>query len=55
MIDHVLSKFRRDEMPFVQDSVSIAADAVETILGDGTDTAMNRFNSLKPNDCILDK
>jgi len=42
--DHVLSKFgkrARDEMAV---TIQEAADAVETILSDGVDAAMNRYN-----------
>lgn len=55
MVDHVLSRFRRDESQTVHESVMRAADAVETILSSGIEMAMNRFNALKPSEGRLDK
>ncbi len=45
MVDHVLSKFKRAEMPFVRDAIDRAADAVESYLSDGPEPTMNRFNA----------
>jgi len=42
--DYVLSKFRKDELPVIKEAIVTAADAVECIVKDGADTAMNRFN-----------
>lgn len=42
--DYVLSKFRKDEIPLVKDAIHRAADAVVTILNEGVDKAMNKFN-----------
>lgn len=42
--DYVLSKFGRDEVPLIKDAIQGAADAVVTILTEGPDKAMNRFN-----------
>lgn len=42
--DHVLNKFSKRERTEVDVTVEQAADAVETILRDGVDAAMNRFN-----------
>lgn len=47
MVDHVLSRFRRDERPIVLDSIISAGDAVETILESGIEQAMNCFNPTK--------
>jgi PTH1 family peptidyl-tRNA hydrolase len=44
VIDHVLSKFNRDELDAIREAIPRAADAVEAILSDGLDAAMNRFN-----------
>jgi PTH1 family peptidyl-tRNA hydrolase len=44
VIDHVLSKFNRDELDAVREAIPRSADAVEAILSDGLDAAMNRFN-----------
>jgi PTH1 family peptidyl-tRNA hydrolase len=42
--DHVLNRFGKRERTEVDVTVEQAADAVETIVRDGVDTAMNRFN-----------
>lgn len=44
MIDHVLSKFERTELEPIAQAIESAADAVETILSEGVEAAMNRFN-----------
>ena len=43
--DHVLRTPGRAEKKELEVSVEVAADAVECILQDGIDVAMNRFNS----------
>jgi PTH1 family peptidyl-tRNA hydrolase len=40
----VLKKFKKDEIPFVHDAVLHAADAVDGIVKNGVDSAMNTFN-----------
>ena len=42
---YVLRPFRSQELPVIEEAVQRAADAVETILTDGVERAMNRFNS----------
>jgi len=42
--DHVLNKFSKRERAEVDVTIEQAADAVETILREGVDAAMNRFN-----------
>ncbi|HEX5614001.1 MAG TPA: aminoacyl-tRNA hydrolase [Acidimicrobiia bacterium] len=42
--DHVLSAFSKRERTEIDVAVERAADAVECILADGVDVAMNRFN-----------
>jgi PTH1 family peptidyl-tRNA hydrolase len=42
--DHVLNRFSKRERAEVDVTIEQAADAVETILRDGVDAAMNRFN-----------
>lgn len=42
--DYVLSKFRKDETTLIKDAIVKAADAVEIIMKDGIEKAMNRFN-----------
>lgn len=44
LADHVLSRFSKEELPVVRDSVSRAADAIEVIISSGIEAAMNRFN-----------
>jgi len=41
---HVLGRFRRDQLELVADMVDRAADAVEVIVREGAEPAMNRFN-----------
>jgi len=43
-VDHVLSPFRKDEIPLVEEAVETAADAVEVLLDEGIEAAMNRYN-----------
>ncbi|HXU03399.1 MAG TPA: aminoacyl-tRNA hydrolase [Polyangia bacterium] len=42
--DYVLSDFSRAEAAVLADLVGRAADAVEAVVGDGLNAAMNRFN-----------
>ncbi len=42
--DYVLKKFGRDELKVVEEAVSRASDAVEAVLADGLEAAMNAFN-----------
>lgn len=48
MVDYVLSRFSRTEMPIIREVISRAADAAEAILTEGVDQAMNQFNALLP-------
>lgn len=43
-IDHVLSRFSRAERKIADEAIMDAADAVEMILSDGLEAAMNRYN-----------
>jgi PTH1 family peptidyl-tRNA hydrolase len=43
-IDHVLGELTRNERAAVDDAVRRAADAIESIVGKGVETAMNEFN-----------
>jgi PTH1 family peptidyl-tRNA hydrolase len=43
-VNHVLNRFSKRERAEVDVTVEQAADAVESIVADGVDTAMNRFN-----------
>jgi PTH1 family peptidyl-tRNA hydrolase len=42
--DYVLSKFRKNELPEIKEVIMTAADAVESIIKEGPDKAMNKFN-----------
>ena len=44
VIDHVLSKFNREELDAIREAIPRAADAVEAILAEGLEAAMSRFN-----------
>ena len=45
LADYVLGHFGRAEKPVMDEAIGRACDAVETILSDGPDAAMNRFNA----------
>ncbi len=42
--DYVLKKFGRDELKVVEPAVSRASDAIEAVLSEGLEAAMNEFN-----------
>jgi peptidyl-tRNA hydrolase, PTH1 family len=42
--DYVLSKFRRDELPLLREAVASAVDAIRSVITEGVEKAMNRFN-----------
>ncbi len=44
MRGHVLSRFRKEETPLVEEAVQLASDAIECAIKEGFDIAMNRFN-----------
>jgi PTH1 family peptidyl-tRNA hydrolase len=44
LVGHVLSRFAADEAGVMAEAYQRAADAVETALAEGFETAMNRFN-----------
>ena len=44
-VDHVLGRFSEDEADAVNDAIRRAAEAVECLLSDGINIAMNRFNT----------
>lgn len=44
MVGHVLSKFRKEELPVMEEAYERAADAVECAVREGFELAMNRFN-----------
>lgn len=45
LADFVLSKFSKDEILDINDSIETAAEAVESITKHGINTAMNQFNN----------
>ena len=47
LADYVLSHFSKGEWEMMEDAFKEAADAVEVMIADGADTAMNRFNAKK--------
>jgi PTH1 family peptidyl-tRNA hydrolase len=46
--DHVLSRVSKRDRDALEVTIEEAADAVETILRDGVDAAMNRYNTRTP-------
>lgn len=42
--DYVLSKFRKDELPLVREAVSNAVHVIRSVVAEGVDKAMNKFN-----------
>ena len=44
-VDHVLGRFSAEEAPAVNDAITRAAEAVECLLSEGIDVAMNRYNT----------
>lgn len=43
-VEHVLSSFAEEERAAAEESIGLAADAVEFVLTEGIDAAMNRYN-----------
>ncbi|GIV19693.1 MAG: peptidyl-tRNA hydrolase [Armatimonadota bacterium] len=48
MVEYVLSRFLPQEQPIIEEAVQRAADAVETVIAEGVQAAMNRFNAQNP-------
>jgi PTH1 family peptidyl-tRNA hydrolase len=46
LADHVLSRFGPEELETAREVVARAADAVEIVVAEGIEAAMNRFNAL---------
>ena len=44
-VEHVLGRFSDEEKPAVDSAIARAADAVECLLSEGIDIAMNRYNT----------
>ena len=47
MVGHVLGRFRKEEIPLIEEAVERAADAIECALLEGFEMAMNRFNLIE--------
>lgn len=48
MVEYVLSRFSPQEQEVMDEALQRAADAVETVLAEGVQSAMNRFNANPP-------
>ena len=46
--DHVLDRFSKRDRTLIDVTIEDAADAIELILSDGVDAAMNRYNTRNP-------
>lgn len=44
LVDYVLGHFHKEEMPIIEDALKRAGDAVEAIMADGIESAMNKYN-----------
>ncbi len=44
--DYVLARFRKEELPQIKEAVSRAVDSIYSVITEGADKAMNRFNAL---------
>ena len=44
LADYVLGRFSKDEQPIIREGVDKAREAVATILREGAQSAMNKFN-----------
>ncbi len=47
LADFVIGGFTKEEVPILEETVDKAVNAVECIIGSGTDIAMNRYNTKK--------
>lgn len=47
MVQHVLSRFKPEELPVIETACNTAADALECVIKEGFEMAMNRFNPLR--------
>jgi len=44
--DYVLAKFKKEEMLLIKEAVKRAVDSIYSVITEGVDRAMNRFNAL---------
>lgn len=42
--DYVLSKFKKDELPLIKEAINKAVEAIQRIITEGVEKAMNRLN-----------
>lgn len=54
MVDHVLGKITGDERKIMNDVIKIASDALDSIMKDGIQGAMNQYNSYKHESLITE-
>lgn len=47
LVDYVLGRFSKSDREAVEEAADRAVEAIRTIIADGPDAAMNRFNSVK--------
>ena len=47
LADHVLSGFDRDTEPLIRKVIAVAGEAVLTVMKEGSEAAMNKYNGLK--------
>lgn len=45
LANFVLSRFPKDDLPYIKEAVDNASDSIETFLKSGIDSAMNKYNS----------
>ncbi len=48
LVDHVLGRFSREEVPLIEEGKKAACQAVGIIIGQGVEAAMNQMNVKKP-------
>lgn len=47
LVDYVLGRFSKNDREAVEEAADRAVEAIRTIIADGPDAAMNRFNAVK--------
>ena len=45
-MDHVLGRFHKNEKASAKQIVGLAVDCIDTIIAEGIEAAMNRFNGM---------
>ncbi|MFH1783858.1 MAG: aminoacyl-tRNA hydrolase, partial [bacterium] len=49
--NYVLKAFAKGEKKMVQDVIPLVSDVVKTVMFEGVDAAMNKYNRKKPRGC----